>query len=138
MPDLETRQNELGAGYWELTLIDIQITRKALFFKTVRQQKHGPALPRGPSQIDSARGSGDAKAKALSFYIPRVAAIRSARFALASSADLSGRACFLSIPITLSFSEQRLVSRALPDKGTRNLDLILFIFCSSHIQQVVP
>lgn len=110
MPDLETRQNELGAGYWELTLIDIQITRKALFFKTVRQQKHGPSA----------------------------STIRSARFAPASSADLSGRACFLSIPITLSFSEQRLVSRALPDKGTRNLDLILFIFCSSHIEQVVP
>lgn len=34
------RQNEVAAGHWELTLLDIQITGKALFFKTVGQQQH--------------------------------------------------------------------------------------------------
>ncbi len=36
----EVRQNEVAAGHWELTLLDIHITGKALFFKTVGQQQH--------------------------------------------------------------------------------------------------
>jgi hypothetical protein len=36
----EVRQDEVAAGHWELTLLDIQITGKALFFKTVGQQQH--------------------------------------------------------------------------------------------------
>ncbi len=35
----EVRQNEVAAGHWELTLLDIHITGKALFFKTVGQQQ---------------------------------------------------------------------------------------------------
>jgi hypothetical protein len=30
----------VAAGHWELTLLDIHITGKALFFKTVGQQQH--------------------------------------------------------------------------------------------------
>lgn len=36
----EVHQNEVAAGHWELTLLDIHITGKALFLKTVGQQQH--------------------------------------------------------------------------------------------------
>ena len=36
----EVHQDEVAAGHWELTLLDIHITGKALFFKTVGQQQH--------------------------------------------------------------------------------------------------
>lgn len=35
----EVHQDEVAAGHWELTLLDIHITGKALFFKTVGQQQ---------------------------------------------------------------------------------------------------
>jgi hypothetical protein len=36
----EVRQNEVAPGHWELTLLDVHITGKALFFKTIAQQQH--------------------------------------------------------------------------------------------------
>jgi len=36
----EVRQDEVAAGHWELTLVDVHITGKALFFKTILEQQH--------------------------------------------------------------------------------------------------
>jgi hypothetical protein len=36
----EVRQDEVAAGHWELTLVDVHITGKALFFKTIGEQQH--------------------------------------------------------------------------------------------------
>lgn len=36
----DVRQEEVSAGHWELTLIDVHITGKALFFKTIGEQQH--------------------------------------------------------------------------------------------------
>jgi len=34
------RQEEVAPGQWELTLVDVHITGKALFFKTIGEQKN--------------------------------------------------------------------------------------------------
>jgi len=36
----DVRQDEVAFGHWELTLIDVHITGKALFFKTIGEQQH--------------------------------------------------------------------------------------------------
>ena len=36
----EIRQKEVGPGHWELTLLDVHIQGKALFFKTIHEQQH--------------------------------------------------------------------------------------------------
>jgi hypothetical protein len=36
----EVHQDEVAIGHWELTLLAVHITGKALFFKTIRQQQH--------------------------------------------------------------------------------------------------
>ena len=36
----EVRQQEVAAAHWELTLVDVHITGKALFFKTIGEQQH--------------------------------------------------------------------------------------------------
>ena len=36
----DVRQDEVASGHWELTLIDVHITGKALFFKTIGEQQH--------------------------------------------------------------------------------------------------
>jgi hypothetical protein len=36
----EVRQDEVAHGHWELTFLDVHITGKALFFKTIGEQQH--------------------------------------------------------------------------------------------------
>jgi hypothetical protein len=36
----DVRQEEVAPGHWELTLVDVHITGKALFFKTIGEQQH--------------------------------------------------------------------------------------------------
>jgi hypothetical protein len=36
----DVRQDEVAAGHWELTILDVHITGKALFFKTIGEQQH--------------------------------------------------------------------------------------------------
>ena len=37
---VDVRQDEVAAGHWELTILDVHITGKALFFKTIGEQQH--------------------------------------------------------------------------------------------------
>ena len=36
----DVRQDEVAAGHWELTLLEVHITGRALFFKTIGEQQH--------------------------------------------------------------------------------------------------
>lgn len=36
----EVRQKEVAPGHWELTLLDVHISGKALFFKSIEEQQH--------------------------------------------------------------------------------------------------
>jgi hypothetical protein len=36
----DVRQDEVAAGHWKLTILDVHITGKALFFKTIGEQQH--------------------------------------------------------------------------------------------------
>ena len=36
----DVRQDEVASGHWELTLIDVHITGKVLFFRTIGEQQH--------------------------------------------------------------------------------------------------
>lgn len=36
----EVRQDEVAAGHWEVTVVDVHITGKALFFKTIGEEQH--------------------------------------------------------------------------------------------------
>ncbi|MFZ0859590.1 MAG: hypothetical protein WAN18_02830 [Candidatus Sulfotelmatobacter sp.] len=53
----EVRQDEVAAGHWELTLVDVHITGKALFFKTIGEQQHEErsAFRQVPGNLDRRR-----------------------------------------------------------------------------------
>ena len=36
----DVRQEEVAPGHWEVTLIDVHITGKALFFRTISEKQH--------------------------------------------------------------------------------------------------
>ena len=53
----EVHQDEVAAGHWELTLVDVHITGKVLFFKTISEQQHEErgAFHRVPGNLDLAQ-----------------------------------------------------------------------------------
>lgn len=57
--NLEVKQAEVAPGYWELTLLNVQMKGKALFFKTISvQQKYSrSSFKRVPDDLTIAQAA---------------------------------------------------------------------------------